>query len=458
MAVDSFSRVSPSSGRKRAFPTSSRLRRTWKLVSAVSLSASFLSTTAFQQSVPLSYHNPLLSVPRSSTAVYVLADPRKLVQFQSNQSVEDRAVLEELYLLSTLAKKATRKKQSESRETASNTISTVKPGRKTRSKSIKVPKKKTTIKAGPTTDAIYKEPITKIDDSLPQTPLAPISVPIKAAGKVAFKGLTTVPNPRNLKKKKPLVGTLEERLAMSEDEYIHNILQKKEDMLSYETSEESVSISDTAIEIAETPLLSNILEVEAALTAQLPKGPSIVYSSRASTMPGIKERTSSDRYRMQEEGKRLAQRNANIEFVEDNTSRKKLATKGGQLMYKTSRSVPDSLVQFANEIHDVDRITPEEEIQLGEKTQEALRVQKIYDGLKTKLQREPTDDEWCAASGKFNMEAVTQIIEEGLEAKNTLVTSNLRMVQGVVNVYIRNGIQGQYNAGDMMQEGIVVST
>eukprot|EP00536_Pseudo-nitzschia_multiseries_P003035 jgi/Psemu1/236311/estExt_Genewise1.C_430087 len=124
-------------------------------------------------------------------------------------------------------------------------------------------------------------------------------------------------------------------------------------------------------------------------------------------------------------------------------------------MYRASKAVPDSLVQFANEIHDVGRITPKEEIILGEKTQEAVRLQRIYDSLVTKLDREPTDDEWCAAAGKFNMEAVAQTIEEGLEAKNRLVTSNLRMVQGVVNVYIKNGLQGQYNAGDLMQEGIV---
>ena len=56
------------------------------------------------------------------------------------------------------------------------------------------------------------------------------------------------------------------------------------------------------------------------------------------------------------------------------------------------------------------------------------------------------------------MEAIRQALEEGLEAKNLLVTSNLRMVQGVVNIYIRNGLGGQYNAGDMMQEGIMVRT
>ena len=71
--------------------------------------------------------------------------------------------------------------------------------------------------------------------------------------------------------------------------------------------------------------------------------------------------------------------------------------------------------------------------------------------------REPSDDEWCAASGKINMEALQDAIQEGINAKNQLVTSNLRMVQGVVNLYIRNGLGSQYNAGDLMQEGTVVS-
>ncbi len=71
--------------------------------------------------------------------------------------------------------------------------------------------------------------------------------------------------------------------------------------------------------------------------------------------------------------------------------------------------------------------------------------------------REPSDDEWCAAAGKINMEALQNAIEEGIQAKNQLVTSNLRMVQGVVNLYIRNGLGSQYNAGDLMQEGTVVS-
>lgn len=71
--------------------------------------------------------------------------------------------------------------------------------------------------------------------------------------------------------------------------------------------------------------------------------------------------------------------------------------------------------------------------------------------------REPSDDEWCAAAGKINIQALQDAIQDGINAKNLLVTSNLRMVQGVVNLYLRNGLGSQYNAGDLMQEGTVVS-
>lgn len=177
---------------------------------------------------------------------------------------------------------------------------------------------------------------------------------------------------------------------------------------------------------------------------------------RSSTMPGFRERSNTDRQRAFRNGIKLAEQRTGKKFVETEEKKKKRRKANGEMMYKTSASVPESLVQFAGEIHEIDRITPKEEKILGEKTQEAIRLQTIYDGLESKLSREPTDEEWCAASGKINMEAISQTIEEGLEAKNKLVTSNLRMVQGVVNVYIRNGLRGQYNAGDLMQEGIMV--
>lgn len=124
-----------------------------------------------------------------------------------------------------------------------------------------------------------------------------------------------------------------------------------------------------------------------------------------------------------------------------------------EAMYSGSASVPDSLIAFTNELHKESRITPKEEVEFGTKTQDAIHVQNIHDNLEKKLGRKPTDNEWCVAAGKINIEALNEVLEEGLEAKHRLVTSNLRMVQGVVNLYIRNGLGSQYNAGDLMQEG-----
>jgi hypothetical protein len=129
----------------------------------------------------------------------------------------------------------------------------------------------------------------------------------------------------------------------------------------------------------------------------------------------------------------------------------------GEALYKKSSSVPDSLRDYAQEIHAISRVSPKEEIELGTKTQEAVRLQKMYDDLQQKYGRDPTDDEWCAAAGKINMEALKEALQAGNEAKNQLVASNLRMVQRVVNLYIRNGLGSEYNAGDLMQDGTMVS-
>eukprot|EP00527_Entomoneis_sp_CCMP2396_P007710 CAMPEP_0198142720 /NCGR_PEP_ID=MMETSP1443-20131203/5437_1 /TAXON_ID=186043 /ORGANISM="Entomoneis sp., Strain CCMP2396" /LENGTH=458 /DNA_ID=CAMNT_0043805797 /DNA_START=63 /DNA_END=1435 /DNA_ORIENTATION=- len=173
----------------------------------------------------------------------------------------------------------------------------------------------------------------------------------------------------------------------------------------------------------------------------------------SSTMPGFS--AESDRQKAFRDGIRLAERNSGRKFIDTPEKKKQRKKKYGEAMYRKSAAVPDSMVQFADEIHNEDRISRQEEKYYGELTQEAVRLQRIYDSLKEDLNREPTNQEWCAASGKINMKALEQAVEEGFEAKNKLVTSNLRMVQSVVNTYIRNGLSSQYNAGDMMQEGIL---
>lgn len=179
-----------------------------------------------------------------------------------------------------------------------------------------------------------------------------------------------------------------------------------------------------------------------------------IKQSRSSTMPGFNYHNT-QRVKAHQDGIHIVERESGrkIRSTDNSESDKSIRKHNSHLMYTASASVPDSLIQFTEEIHQESRITPAEEIELGSKTQEAIRIQNVYENLYNTLDREPTDAEYCAAAGKINMESIRQTIEDGLEAKNRLVTSNLRMVQRVVNLYIRNGLGSQYNAGDLMQDG-----
>lgn len=182
--------------------------------------------------------------------------------------------------------------------------------------------------------------------------------------------------------------------------------------------------------------------------------------SKSSTMPGFLERNAnlSGRRRAHRDGVRIAEEKSgkDLEKIVNTQSSSSARRRANSMaMYKGSASVPDSLVAYTKEIHDAtQRITPAEEKELGAKTQEAIRLQNTYSSLEEELGREPTDEEWCAVSdGVDSVEELRATIDQGMEAKNQLVESNLRMVQGVVNTYIRNGLGSQYNAGDLMQEG-----
>jgi len=180
---------------------------------------------------------------------------------------------------------------------------------------------------------------------------------------------------------------------------------------------------------------------------------SIQSKSKSSTMPGFIKSDELDEYVSVKSMKMMTSRRKVSRIVRSKYSKLKRRQLNSEAMYKKSASVPDSLLNYAQEIHAVSRVTPKQEIELGTKTQEAIRIQKMYEDLQTKYGREPTDDEWCAAAGKINMEALRETLAAGNEAKNQLVASNLRMVQRVVNLYIRNGLGSEYNAGDLMQDG-----
>jgi len=438
-------------GRKRSFP--SRFRRACISASAVTFSSSFVVAFAFQQNF---HFNPSPSNSRLSTAsrVQVLTDPNNLVMIEQN-TIADRAVLEELYIISPSTKKSTinTNKGRIKKKHESPTIA----GKKYRSNKSSDMFRPIVV----TEDQTTKE--RKIDFFENQPQLTP-AYSAKASN-VQFKGLTTgPPNRKNVRKSlskdfvantKNCTPSLGVVTGNDDVDYIRSILRKKEESFEHDQTAERQHPLATASSPLEEDISPHVSVSTANTKSSFKSVPKSLSTFRSSTMPGFIERTNTNRLKAYRDGIKIIEQQSGEKFVDSAEAKKKRVQANGKEMYKTSVSVPDSLVQFANEIHDVDRITPKEEISLGEKTQEAIRLQNIYDGLVANLDREPTDDEWCAAAGKFNMESISQTIHEGLEAKDKLVTSNLRMVQGVVNVYIRNGLNGQYNAGDLMQEGIL---
>jgi hypothetical protein len=77
--------------------------------------------------------------------------------------------------------------------------------------------------------------------------------------------------------------------------------------------------------------------------------------SRSSTMPGFAQQTS--RQKAFEDGIKLVESKSGRKFTETAKAKSDRKKQSSKQMYKTSASVPDSLVRFASEIHLVSIIT-----------------------------------------------------------------------------------------------------
>ena len=123
-------------------------------------------------------------------------------------------------------------------------------------------------------------------------------------------------------------------------------------------------------------------------------------------------------------------------------------------IYANSAVVPPSLLTFLSEVHDTTSLlSKDEEYELGMTVQKGRRYKRAKVDLEKELRRDPTVGEMIEVVGCGSEEEYDAVIKLGDEARRTLVECNLRLVQKVVNVYIRNGLGSQYNAGDMMQDG-----
>jgi DNA-directed RNA polymerase sigma subunit (sigma70/sigma32) len=107
---------------------------------------------------------------------------------------------------------------------------------------------------------------------------------------------------------------------------------------------------------------------------------------------------------------------------------------------------------FVDEIHAIDRISREDEINLSQAIQESLRLRA---SMSVKSTRSPTFENLAADLDMDDGEA-RAVFMAGLKARHILVTANLRLVQRAVNKVMRSRrADSQVNSADLMQEGIL---
>eukprot|EP00529_Nitzschia_sp_RCC80_P041673 CAMPEP_0113517340 /NCGR_PEP_ID=MMETSP0014_2-20120614/42189_1 /TAXON_ID=2857 /ORGANISM="Nitzschia sp." /LENGTH=509 /DNA_ID=CAMNT_0000414495 /DNA_START=4 /DNA_END=1530 /DNA_ORIENTATION=- /assembly_acc=CAM_ASM_000159 len=218
-----------------------------------------------------------------------------------------------------------------------------------------------------------------------------------------FPGLTVNPKRKNRKKRKSLttvpptyrnpymypipdeaLGTTQAELVRLMEEELQN--DKEEDL------EENDGLLDvTATEIFDDLDGDEMNNSESSTSllkdAKKTKSWTLIPSSRSSTMYGYGQNAMTNRQKAFDDGIKLHEERTGQKLIESAEAKTKRKNSNGVSMYKNSASVPESLMRFANEIHVVDRITAKEEKELGAKTQEAIRLQEIYDGLQKKLAR-----------------------------------------------------------------------
>ena len=89
---------------------------------------------------------------------------------------------------------------------------------------------------------------------------------------------------------------------------------------------------------------------------------------------------------------------------------------------------------FVDEIHAIDRISREDEINLSQAIQESLRLRA---SMSVKSTRSPTFENLAADLDMDDGEA-RAVFMAGLKARHILVTANLRLVQRAVNKVMRS--------------------
>ena len=108
----------------------------------------------------------------------------------------------------------------------------------------------------------------------------------------------------------------------------------------------------------------------------------------------------------------------------------------------------DSVRSYLHEISRISLLTPEQEINLGQKVQRLMTLLECQTHLAKKFERLPSGTEWAAAV-ELTEAALHQQVFEGQRAKRKMVEANLRFVVAIAKKY-----QGRnLDLLDLIQEG-----
>jgi RNA polymerase nonessential primary-like sigma factor len=118
---------------------------------------------------------------------------------------------------------------------------------------------------------------------------------------------------------------------------------------------------------------------------------------------------------------------------------------------KTAQTATDLVRTYLREIGRVPLLTHEQEILYGKQVQRSTALQAVRESLCEQLGREPTIEEWVAATDVSSSVELNKAIAAGELAKRKMVEANLRLVVSVAKKYIKRNV----DLLDLIQEGTI---